>query len=868
MKFLAVLLTTATLLTPSAALLAQTNDAPDEASLIAILQSDHSAHDQDAACVRLKRIGTEAAVPALAALLTDDQLSHSARLALESMPSEKAGQALIDALSKTTGALRVGVIDSLGERRDPLAVAPLAALLADPDATTAMAAAEALGKTGGVTSQAALDAALNQATGPVRDAVLDALLTCATATHDHAEFQKLYATGGSEAVRVAAYRGWLETSGDQELSLVTQGLVAAGSAAKLAALQLAGEIHVPGATAALAALLPNAPLALQIALIDILHQRGDPAAEPAILALATQTDPDVRLACLEALADLGGAASVSVLAESAATGSVAEKKAARAALLDLRQGNVTAAMLQALPSADPAAQLELAHALGHRGDLSAVPTLLNLAHNAATDDLRALVVSAGVHLITQAADTEISNAGRLTQLKQLLADPLTAAEKRTVLTGLATITDPAALELTLSLVDDPDVHQDAVQAAEQETPHSFKKTRLTDQFWSEGANFGDFNHDGKMDIVSGPFWYEGPDFKKRHQYRPATASFQRLKADGGTENIPGFQGALGTNNAYSDDFLTFVYDFNGDGWPDILVIDFPGKAAHWFENPKGGNGPWISHLVMATVDDESPAFLDITGDGKPDLVCISGGCFGYAEADWSDPTKPWKFHPITPKGKWGKFTHGLGVGDVNGDGRMDLLEKDGWWEHPASLANDPVWTFHPFPFAPGGAAQMFAYDVNGDGLNDVITCLNPHGYGLVWWEQSRDGTNITFKQHIIMGKDEAGSRFGAHFSQPHSMALVDVDGDGLMDIVTGKRFWAHGPNGPDPESHGSPAVLYWFQLVRHPNGQAEFIPHLIDDDSGVGTQVVAGNIVNSQYPDIVVGNKKGTFLFTHVVKPQ
>lgn len=162
---------------------------------------------------------------------------------------------------------------------------------------------------------------------------------------------------------------------------------------------------------------------------------------------------------------------------------------------------------------------------------------------------------------------------------------------------------------------------------------------------------------------------------------------------------------------------------------------------------------------------------------------------------------------------------------------------------------------------------MFVYDVNGDGLNDVITCLNPHGYGLVWWEQARDGTNITFKQHFITAQDEAGSRFGVHFSQPHSMTLVDVDGDGLKDIVTGKRFWAHGRNGPDPESHDAPAVLYWFQLVRHANGQADFVPHLIDDDSGVGTQVVAGNIVNPQFPDIVVGNKKGTFLFKHQVQP-
>jgi hypothetical protein len=258
--------------------------------------------------------------------------------------------------------------------------------------------------------------------------------------------------------------------------------------------------------------------------------------------------------------------------------------------------------------------------------------------------------------------------------------------------------------------------------------------------------------------------------------------------------------------------------------------------------------------------------LDINGDGQPDLICNSHGYFGYATADPAGPAQPWTFHPITPKGKWAKFTHGIGIGDVNGDGRMDLLERDGWWEQPASLANDPVWTFHPFPFAPGGSAQMFAYDVNGDGLNDVITCLNPHGYGLAWYEQQRENGVITFKQHMIVGSTSADSPHGVHFSQPHSMALVDMDGDGLLDIVTGKRFWAHGQNGPDPESHGSPAVLYWFQLVRLKDGQVDFVPHLIDDDSGVGTQVVAGRIAHSPYPDVLVGNKKGTFLFVHEVK--
>lgn len=409
--------------------------------------------------------------------------------------------------------------------------------------------------------------------------------------------------------------------------------------------------------------------------------------------------------------------------------------------------------------------------------------------------------------------------------------------------------------------------------------HTFKKIQLTDQFWSEGANFGDFNHDGKMDIVSGPYWWEGPDFKTRHEYRPADKFFTKKKADGTDEEIPGFEGALGIKNSYSDCFFTFVYDFNRDGWPDILVYGFPGAEAEWYENPKGRDGHWQRHIIFDKVDNESPTFTDINGDGKPEIVCNSGGYFGYCAADWEHPDKPWTFHPISPKGKWHKFTHGLGVGDVNGDGRMDLLEAEGWWEQPASLAGDPVWKFHSFPFAPNhpgvpgatGCSQMYAYDVNGDGKNDVICSLAAHGYGLAWYEQTKDNKgDITFKQHIILNpmtskEKPAPDKYGVSFSQLHSVDLIDMDGDGLKDIVTGKRFWAHGHNGPDPDSDGI-AVLYWFQLVRGKNGQVEFVPHLIDNDSGVGTQVVAGYVHDKKYPDVVVGNKKGTFVFLHETK--
>ena len=390
--------------------------------------------------------------------------------------------------------------------------------------------------------------------------------------------------------------------------------------------------------------------------------------------------------------------------------------------------------------------------------------------------------------------------------------------------------------------------------------HEWKKIRLTDKFWSEGAYAADFDKDGHGDVVYGPYLFAGPSFKKRIEFRAAEASFALKKPDGSLQKIPGFKGELSGGNGYSDNFLTYVEDLNGDGWEDVIAVPWPGKITYWYENPKGKKGHWTRHFAFDKTDNESPMLTDLTGDGKPELVCNSEGYVVYAEPNRNKPSEPWTVHRISAKGKWQRYTHGIGHGDVNGDGRPDIILREGWWEQPENLKGDPEWTFHPFAFGAGGA-QMLAYDVNGDGLNDVITSLAAHGYGLAWYEQFRKDGKISFKPRIIINSKTSDSPYGVKFSQLHALDFADMDDDGLLDIVTGKRFWAHGPKG-DAEPN-APAVLYWFRLTRPEKGKAHYIPHLIDDDSGVGTQVAAIDVNNDKLLDIVVGNKKGAFVHLH-----
>jgi hypothetical protein len=372
---------------------------------------------------------------------------------------------------------------------------------------------------------------------------------------------------------------------------------------------------------------------------------------------------------------------------------------------------------------------------------------------------------------------------------------------------------------------------------------TFVKRRLNAEFYSEGINYGDLDGDGNRDIIAGPYWYPGPEFTETRTFRQPRSTPFDVSGD-------------------SDCYTVFVYDFNQDGWLDVLSFRLPGGAeAVWYENPQGAAGNWAEHVVYSTIDNESATFTDVDGDGRPELVTLSGGYGGFAQPDWTQPEEPWTFHRVTNNGGWARYTHGMGVGDVNGDGRLDLLLPEGFWEQPEDPSATP-WASTPATFwaqeAAGesyGGAQMFTDDVDGDGDADVITSLQAHGWGLAWFEQTGAG----FERHMLMNTRDEEAQYGVAFAQPHALELADLDGDGLKDLVTGKRKGSHG-NGLGAELD-APAVLYWFRLVREPGQPPRYEPQLIDSEAGVGTQVVVADVNEDGLPDILTAARAGAFLF-------
>jgi hypothetical protein len=375
--------------------------------------------------------------------------------------------------------------------------------------------------------------------------------------------------------------------------------------------------------------------------------------------------------------------------------------------------------------------------------------------------------------------------------------------------------------------------------ATDDSPVKFTKTVIDKKFRAEGVTVADVNKDGKPDILTGDVWYEAPDWKMH--------AIRDVKDYGSGEA------------GYSRSFGCFAQDFNGDGYPDLIVIPFPGEPCYWYENPKGGPGTWTPHLLWHSACNETPQYVDLLGNGKKVLVMgwqpkgkSNEGQMAYFTPG-ADPTQPWDMHPISEPSQPGKeipgtqkFSHGLGVGDINGDGRTDVIIPNGWWEQPEKLDGTP-WKFHPAPLGEA-CADMYAYDLDGDGKADVISS-SAHKFGIWSYLQrpGKDGNPAFVKQDL----------FPKLVSETHALHCVDMNGDGLKDLVTGKRFWSHGRNEPGANDL---ARLYWFEAKKK-DGIVSFTPHVIDEDSGIGTQFEVTDYNGDGKPDIVVSNKKGTFLF-------
>ena len=359
---------------------------------------------------------------------------------------------------------------------------------------------------------------------------------------------------------------------------------------------------------------------------------------------------------------------------------------------------------------------------------------------------------------------------------------------------------------------------------------------------NEGIDVADFNRDGKLDVIAGRNWYAAPDFVARP-----------------VRTIEDWNGYVESNGDYA-------LDVNGDGWMDVIAGSFLPTAVHWYENP-GAEGlrmgkMWPKHLLKDTGESRNEGQLmhDLDGDGIPEWVVNSWGR-DQALYAWklttevremeenrrNNSVKVKKEVPSLKRLLIGSLHngHGLGFGDLNGDGLEDLLFEAGWYQRPKGDPFAQEWKYHE-QWVIHASVPMLVRDLNGDGRNDVIVGMG-HAFGLYWHEQlapDPDG-KLNFRQHTI---DES-------FSQSHALHFVDLDGDGADELITGKRVFAH--NGGDPGGKEQPCIYYYEWDAK----TLKFTRHTIEEGHvGIGLQIRTADLNGDGRLDIAVAGKSGTYL--------
>lgn len=339
---------------------------------------------------------------------------------------------------------------------------------------------------------------------------------------------------------------------------------------------------------------------------------------------------------------------------------------------------------------------------------------------------------------------------------------------------------------------------------------------------AESAGVFDVNGDYVLDIVSGSYWYEGPLFLNRHLISQVTRVGE-----------------------YFDDFSTIPIDVNGDGKMDFITGAWFGKTLQWRENP-GNDGEWKLHDIAVTGNIECTRAWDVDGDGFDEIVPNTPGSplIYYSVKRDKNNKATGEFATTQVAEKQG---HGLGFGDINGDGRGDFIVSNGWLEAPNDKAHKP-WKLHnDFDLTEDASVPIIVADVNLDGLKDLIVG-HGHSCGLDWYEQKQEGGNIKFIKHPI----------DPFHSQYHTMEWADIDNDGKMELITGKRYRAHNSNDPGTND---PMELCYFKW----NGES-FTKNVISygpfgKGKGTGIFFSVADLHNTGRKDIIVAGKDGLYVF-------